>query len=122
MGFQVLQNIFSITKNLTSIKPSGNEVFCEHIEAFFAFSELSWSFLVSDLDVENSQLATGGFPSLSKLRAILGLLLVSGQEKSLICEASKVLENIFFSYQVIFHLDLGWEGRVGREGDTEIFV
>ena len=119
-GFQVLQNIFSITRNLTSIKPPGNEVFCEHIEAFFVFSELSWSFLVSDLDVENSQL--GGFPSLSKLRAILGLLLVSGQEKSLICEASKVLENIFFSYQVIFHLDLGWEGRVGREGDTEIFV
>lgn len=74
-------------------------------------------FLVSDLDVENSQLATGGFPSLSKLRAVLGLLLVSGQEKSLICEASKVLENIFF-LPGIFHLDFwrgggegGWRGR-----------
>lgn len=115
MGFQVLQNILSITKNLTSVKPPGHEAFCEHIEAFFAFSESSWSFLVSDLDVENSQLATGGFPSLSKLRAVLGLLLVSGQEKSLICEASKVLENIFF-LPGIFHLDFlggggGWRGR-----------
>ena len=121
MGFQVLQNILSITKSLTSIKLPGHEAFCEHIEAFFAFSESSWSFLVSDLDVENSQLAIGGFSSLSKPRAVLGLLLVSGQEKSLICEASKILENIFFLTRECFTLIfLGGEGC--GEGDTEIFI
>lgn len=60
-GFQILHYILFVSaRNLTSIKPWGHEAICGHTEASFAFSESARSFLAPDLDVEDSQLATGG--------------------------------------------------------------
>lgn len=60
-GFQILHYILFVSpRNLTAMKPWGPEAICGHAEASFAFSESAWSFLAPDLDVEDSQLATGG--------------------------------------------------------------